>query len=150
MEPGDEIVSVEAGPLDEADKELHEFFQNVQKDSLKTLEEAARQMIGLSTTLLGLYFGVLAFQDVPGFWGETGIKLLGAFSAGAFLAGLFFALDVIMPREIAIPTADLTRMRALLEKLYKRKSRSLQWAQYAFGCGALYLLGMIIWLLFTR
>ena len=148
MKKSEEIIAVESSALEDGDEKLFQFFQEIQKDSLKTLEEAGRQIISLSTTLLGLFFGVLAFASSPAYLAFHEIKFLGAFSAGALLAGLFFALDVVMPRMIQIPQSDLTEMRATLEKLYRRKSRSLEWAQIAFGCGTLFFVGMILVLLF--
>ncbi len=61
---------------------------------------------------------------------------------------LFFALDVVVPRRFDIPAADITAMQKLLLSLFDRKSRSLQWAQLAFGAGTLCLLAVILLLIF--
>jgi len=74
-------------------------------------------------------------------------SLGGIFSAGFYISALFFALDVVMPRRIDIPAADLTAMQKLLPSLFNRKSRSLLWAQIAFGIGTLFMLFLIFLLL---
>lgn len=141
-------VYAEAEPLTKADEDLLDYFKNLEKNSLDTIESAARQIISLVTTLLGLFFGVLAFKDNPTYLTLDAIRLLGAFSAGFYIAALFFALDVVMPRRIDIPTADLVAMKQLLLTLFDRKNRSLLWAQIAFGIGTVCLFLVILILLF--
>lgn len=147
MNPSDEKIAVEALPLSEADEELYRFFRELEKESLKTLEEAARQIIGLVTTLLGLFFGVLAFSDNPAFLADGLIKALGTLSLAWLVAALFLALNVVMPRRLKAPEADLTQMRDLLKGLFERKSRFLSLAQTAFALGTLCLLGVTLKLL---
>lgn len=137
----------ESAPLEDADEKLYAFFQELEKDSLKTLEDAARQIVGLVTTLLGLFFGVLAFKDNPAFLALLEIKIAGALSAVGYIAALFLALDVTMPRPLALPAAILTDMRDILHGLYTRKSRSLKLAQYFFAGGTAFLFVMILRLL---
>lgn len=144
----DDADLVEALPLDEADEDVKVFFETLERESLKTLEDAARQMIGLVTTLLGIFFGVLAFKDNPTFLDSPLVKILGVFSLWGLIAALFLSLDVVMPRLVNVPEANLTEMRGILRALFRRKSRSLAWAQWAFGAGTLFLLGIIITLLF--
>ncbi|MGB9872892.1 MAG: hypothetical protein ACPLYD_14700, partial [Anaerolineae bacterium] len=110
-------------------------------------EGAARQLITLVTTLLGLFFGVLAFKDNPAYLALPAVRVLGGLSAGLYVLALFLALDVVMPRRLEVPLADLTRMRQLLRGLFDRKSRSLLWAQVAFALGTLTLLTLILLLL---
>ena len=63
--PTEEEVFVESMPLSPEDERLDKLFDEMETGSLKTLEDAARQIITLSTTLLGAFFGLLAFKDAP-------------------------------------------------------------------------------------
>lgn len=141
-------VYAEAEPLSKADEDLLDYFKNLEKNSLDTIESAARQIISLVTTLLGLFFGVLAFKDNPTYLAMDAIRYAGAFSAGMYIAALFFALDVVMPRRLDVPSADLGAMKELLLNLFDRKNRSLLWAQIAFGIGTVCLFLLILILLF--
>jgi hypothetical protein len=140
-------IYAESEPLTKADEDLLAYFKDLEQKSLESIEGAARQIINLVTTLLGLFFGVLAFKDDPSYLALNSIKVSGVLSAGSYITALFLALDVVMPRRIDIPTADLVAMRQLLLKLFDRKNRSLLWAQIAFGCGTLFLLFLIFLLL---
>jgi hypothetical protein len=140
-------VYAESAPLNRVDEDLLDYFKNLEKNSLESIENAARQIISLVTTLLGLFFGVLAFKDNPSYLAIVGVKICGVLSAGFYISALFFALDVVMPRRIDIPAADLDAMRRLLLNLFDRKNRSLLWAQVVFGAGTLFLLAVILFLL---
>ncbi|MFN3763627.1 MAG: hypothetical protein ACK4WK_10580 [Anaerolineae bacterium] len=145
--PDESGPAVESAPLSPADERLVAYFQDLEQKSLDTLEGAARQLITLTTTLLGLFFGVLAFKDNPRYLEIPAVRALGGLAAGFYVLALFLALDVVMPRRLEVPTANLTAMRQLLRALFHRKSRSLRWAQVAFALGTLALLALIILLL---
>ncbi len=141
-------IPVPSAPLSPADENLLEYFQDLERASLKTLEEAARQLITLVTALLGLFFGVMAFRDAPAYLASTAVQALGAAAVVFYVLTLFLALDVVMPRRFERPAADLTAMRAVLQRLFARKSRSLRGAQLAFALATLFLLALILALLF--
>jgi len=140
-------ATVSSAPLSPADEGLVTYFRDLEQKSLDVLEGAARQLITLVTTLLGLFFGVLAFKDNPRYLACPAVRILGGLAAGLYVLALFLALDVVMPRRMEVSLANLTRMRRLLYGLFDRKSRSLQWAQVAFALGTLCLLAVIIILL---
>jgi hypothetical protein len=142
------VEFAESAPLTKADEDLLEYFKNLERSSLDTIDGAARQIISLVTTLLGLFFGVLAFKDNPTYLAMNLIKILGGLSAVVYIVALFFALDVVMPRSFNVPSADLAAMQKLLLDLFSQKSRSLLWSQIAFGAGTLGLLAVILLLLF--
>ena len=60
----DEIF-VESSPLAPEDERLDKLFDEMESGSLKTLEDAARQIITLSTTLLGAFFGPTVRRLIP-------------------------------------------------------------------------------------
>ena len=49
-------------------------IQEIRKDSIKTVEEAARQLIALITLLSGLYFHAITFSKLPK--ADSSLKLL--------------------------------------------------------------------------
>ncbi len=141
-------IAVPSAPLSQADENLLEYFQDLERASLNTLEEAARQLITLVTALLGLFFGVMAFRDTPAYLTHPAVRALGTAAAAFYVLTLFLALDVVTPRRLERPAADLTAMRALLHRLFTRKSRSLRGAQVAFALATLCLLALTLVLLF--
>lgn len=124
--------------LTDADRRLIETMREMQAGSLETLEAAARQIITLVTSLLGLFFGILAFKDKPDFLALTEIKVLSMLAMGAYFVALFFALAVVIPRKYH--PEDLGEMRATLETMLGYKRNTLRWAVAAFGTAVLLML----------
>jgi hypothetical protein len=147
-DPADGLIAVSAEPLSSADQELLSYFANLRRASLETLENAARQLITLVTTLLGLFFGVLAFKDDPAYRQWLPFQVTGGISIFAYTLCLFFALRVVLPRPLDVPEHDLTRLRALLRDLFEHKSGNLRRAQRLFGFATLCLLALTLFLLF--
>jgi hypothetical protein len=131
--------------ITEADKRVIEYMQKLEAGSLDTLEAAARQIITLVTSLIGLFLGILAFKDDPAYLDHFEIKLLGALALGAFFIALLFALNVIMPREYK--PQDLTTMRDALAAMLRRKRDSLRWANISFGAAILMVLLLTLFIL---
>lgn len=140
---------VETEPaLSKEDEELLAYFTNIKRNSLETLENAARQLIGLVTTLLGVFFGVLALRGGSSA-GQVAweVKIFGALALVGYFAALWFALEVVMPRALEVPANNLSAMRKLLLELFERKSGSLRWAQTCFAAATLALLTVTLLLL---
>ncbi len=140
-------VETEKG-FSKEDLELISFFATLKRDSLQTLEEAARQLIGLVTTLLGVFFGVLAISgDSSATLVSLDVKIVGAIALVAYMLALWFALEVVMPRRLDVPASNLTAMRSLLAELFERKSASLFRAQTGFTVATLALMTVTLLLL---
>ncbi len=148
-EPREEEIIVSSAPLSAQDERLEGLFDEMEKNSLETLEEAARQIITLSTTLLGAFFGLLALKDAPAYLGFPEIKGIGAGALLCFFLALFFALTVVSPQRYDFPPASLTYKRRLLDEMLTHKHRFLRLAAGAFGLGALLMLAaaldILIW-----
>src|SRR5688500_18681441 len=108
--PIDEI-GVSSSVLSEEDERLKNLFVEMESGSLGTLEDAARQIITLSTALLGAFFGLLAFKDAPAYLGFIEIKVIGTGALVAFLVALFFALRAVSPKRYDFPRASLIEKR---------------------------------------
>lgn len=145
----DEIVAA-SSLLSESDERLEKLFDEMESGSLETLENAARQIITLSTALLGAFFGLLAFKDAPAYLGFVEIKVIGALALTAFLLSLFLALRAVSPRRYDFPRASLTAKRKALNEMLQRKQGSVVWASWTFGAGALLMLAAALDILIFR
>lgn len=138
--PKDDEIFVKATALSAEDERLDKFFDEMEQGSLKTLEDAARQIITLSTTLLGAFFGLLAFKDAPTYLGFVEVKWIGAGALLGFFAALFYALQAVSPRRYQFSRANLTEKRKILEQMLERKRSALNTAAWTFGLGILLML----------
>ncbi len=59
------MILIPSSPLSAQDERLEKLFDEMEQGSLKTLEDAAWQIITLSTALIGAFFGLLAFKEAP-------------------------------------------------------------------------------------
>lgn len=143
----DEIF-VESTPLSPEDERLDKLYDEIEQSSLKTLEDAARQIITLSTTLLGAFFGLMAFKDAPAFLGFFEIKLIGALALISFMAALYFALQAISPKRYEFPRASLTAKRKILEELLTNKHQIVKMSAWIFGIGVFLMLVATLDILF--
>ena len=145
----DEIEAV-ASPLSPQDEQLTALFDKLESGSLETLEDAARQIITLSTALLAAFLGLLAFKDVPAYLGFLEIKIIGAGTLLAFFLSLFAALIAVTPKRYDFPRASLTAKRTALDAMLKRKQDAVVWASWIFGAGALLMLAAALDILLFR
>jgi len=146
--PTEDEIFVTSTPLSPEDERLDKLFDEMETGSLKTLEDAARQIITLSTTLLGAFFGLMAFKDAPSYLKFLEIKIIGTGALLAFLVALFFALRAVSPKRYDFPRASLTEKRKILEQMLKRKHNAVNWASWIFGLGALLMLAATLDILF--
>lgn len=143
-------ITVPSSPLSAQDERLDKLFDEMEQGSLKTLEDAARQIITLSTALLGAFFGLLAFKDAPAYLGFLEIKIIGTGALLAFLVSLFCALAAVSPKRYNFPRASLTEKRNILNDMLARKHSAVTWASWIFGIGALLMLAAALDILIFR
>ena len=148
--PDEDEIFVKSVPLSPEDERLDKLFDEMEQGSLKTLEDAARQIITLSTTLLAAFFGMLAFKDAPAYLKFVDVKVLGMLAAGSFFVSLLFALLAISPKRYAFPRASLTEKRNILNEMLSRKHNAVNWAAWLFGLGALLMLAAALDILLFR
>jgi len=125
---------------------LHAWFSAQRLQSVDNLEAAARQIIGLCTTLLGLLLALLALAEtpLPAYMRWSGVPWLGGAGALALLAALLCALSVVLPRPTAVLPNAPADQQAAFEALLARKRRGLWWAVVAFGLAMLCLAALIV------
>ncbi len=143
----DEIF-VESAPLSPEDERLDKLFDEMETGSLKTLEDAARQIITLSTTLLGAFFGLMAFKDAPTYLKFFEIKAIGTLALISFMAALYFALQAVSPKRYTFSHANLTVKRKILDEMLAHKHEMVNRASWIFGSGAFLMLVAALDILF--
>lgn len=148
--PANDGIFIESSPLSPEDERLDKLFDEMEQSSLKTLEESARQIITLSTTLLGAFFGLLAFKDAPDYLQFVEIKIIGTGALLAFLAALFFALRAVSPKRYDFSHANLTEKRKILNEMLQRKHNAVDWASWIFALGASLMLSAALDILIFR
>jgi hypothetical protein len=141
---------VASSPLSAQDERLDKLFDEMEQGSLKILEDAARQIVTLSTALLGAFFGLLALKDAPDYLGFLEIKIIGAGALLAFFVALFFALIAVSPKRYDFPRASLTAKRDILNEMLRRKHKFVGLASWTFGVGALLMLSAALVILICR
>lgn len=150
IKPEDDEIPVAASPLSAQDERLEKFFDEMEQRSLQTLEDAARQIITLSTALLGAFFGLLALKDTPAYLGFIEIKIIGAGALLSFFIALFFALAAVSPKRYDFPRASLTAKRHILNEMLRRKHKFVGLASWTFAIGALLMLSAALVILMCR
>jgi hypothetical protein len=146
--PNEDEIFVESAPLSPEDERLDKLFDEMETGSLKTLEDAARQLITLSTTLLGAFFGLMAFKDAPTYLGFFEIKVIGTLALTCFMAALYFALQAVSPKRYTFSHANLTAKRKILEEMLAHKHGMVNKASWIFGSGAFLMLVAALDILF--
>jgi len=141
-------IFVESTLLSPEDEGLNNLFDEMERTSLKTLEDAARQIITLSTTLLGAFFGLLAFKDAPSYLSYIEIKIIGTLALISFMAALIFSLRTISPQQYTYSQANLSAKRKILEELFKHKHGMVTRASRVFGSGVFLMLVVALIVLF--
>lgn len=131
-------------PLEADDEALIVLFQELEKESLDTLDAAGRQVITLTTTLLGLFFGVLALSDAPPYLARWDVQIPGALAILAYFTGLVAALIAVQPFRYTFSRHSLSEMRDTLEEMLSSKSNALRVAHIAFGIGTLSLVLLLL------
>lgn len=145
----DEIIA-DSSPLSPEDERLGKLFDEMEQESLKTLEDAAKQIITLTTALLGAFFGLLAFKDAPTYLGFFEIKFIGALALISFVTALFFSLQAVSPKQYTVSRSSLTEKRNILNAIISDKHQAVNMAARAFGIGALLMLAAALDILIFR
>ena len=107
-------------------------------ESIKSIEEAAKQIIGVTGVLEGLYFHAIAYSDV-----RVGLKdweaLVYILPLLFWLVSLGCALLVFFPSTYDANINSWRESRATFEKIVRRKHMMLKAAGATLALGALFL-----------
>jgi hypothetical protein len=143
------IPTIQSEPARSDQIKLKELFDELKKNQLTFLDEAAKRIIELSTGLLGVLFAVVAFgKDFPPpyFADATNVKLAVA-TLTLFFLSLLIGFITVQPRNYRYYPNNLTQMEEELRKAIAFKVIFFQIASALFVIGAAclaLLIGFII------
>lgn len=98
-------------------------IQEIRKDSMKTVEDAAKQLIALVTLLSGLYFHAITFSNIPK--GGTDFKLLFVGPLALWALCLLAATLVFFPRRFMLSPYDPDEAETIVGRALAWKYRLL-------------------------
>lgn len=145
MAKGD-IVSVTSRPLSDPEKDLVDWFEKQESESVSNLEAGARQIISLITAFYGLIFGVISLgsEKFEASLRSPWVIGLGVTAVALLLLALGASLVVVAPRRYAYREASLDDMRATYQQIVARKSRWLLRTTVLFALGLATFAGLIV------
>jgi hypothetical protein len=149
-----EITEIQGESLSPLDRFWLETARNAAKESVSALEEAAKQLIAITSLAQGVYFAAISFGDIkkalPQFalawqWAIVGALVLPLV---CWLVALFFATRVFVPRAYATNLDSPDLARETYEQVVAFKHAQLRRAHVALVLGFVPLIVNI--LLFWR
>ncbi len=108
-------------------------------DSNKSIEETAKQLIGVAGILEGLYFHAIAYSDVRGQLASGWIVALYMLPLALWLASLGFALMVFFPRTYQANISSWRESKAAFDSIVAYKHAMLKAAGLFLALGGLAL-----------
>jgi hypothetical protein len=108
-------------------------------ESIKSIEETAKQIIGVAGILEGLYFHAIAYSDVRGKLGSGWLIPLYLSPLALWLVSLLAALLVFFPRTYASNISSWRESKAAFECIVTYKHSMLKMAGLFLILGALTL-----------
>ena len=108
-------------------------------ESVKSIEETAKQIIGVAGILEGLYFHAIAYSDIRGQFRGVGPLLLYLLPLLLWLVSLLAALLVFFPRAYASNISSWRESKAAFERIVTYKHTMLKIAGLFLVLGALAL-----------
>ena len=123
----------------EEEAETRKWFSAQALESPKTLDEAARLLIGLVTALLSALFGVLTVSadKLPPYLSLPLVKISGVAAIVLWLAALLLSLWVVLPRHWRADASKPTEQKQVFAQILVHKSRWLAAAVICFGLAVL-------------
>lgn len=129
-----------------AEAELRKWFAQQVTASPANLEEAARQIIGLVTALLGVLFGVVALTEdkLPAYLQLPVVRWLSVAAVALWLLALLAALGVVLPRRWTANPAQPASQAEAFDQILRLKSAALTAAAITFWLGVSALGGVLV------
>ena len=108
-------------------------------ESIKSIEETAKQIIGVAGILEGLYFHAIAFSDVRGTLNSPWQVILFLAPLAVWLASLSLAVLVFFPRTYDTNISSWRESRTTFEQIVVYKHRMLKTAGIFLAVGVFFL-----------
>ncbi len=137
-------------PLSNEDKIWLERMKNLTTDSIKSVEEAAKQLIAMITVMQGIYAAVLAFSGIKRIPEDNLIAaLFYALPIVLWLLSLFFALNVFKSRKYQHYSNSPDSCKETFNKIANYKYRHLNLSYACFVLSFLVAIAGIMYWLYT-
>jgi hypothetical protein len=129
--------------FDSTDEDLKEFWREAGKEivkkSIDTLEEVAKQILGVAGILEGLYFHAITFGDLRGTV-SGGVLYVYLTPIVLLLISIIFSLVVFLPETYRINIANWRLCKSTFEEISKSKLVAVRLASVFLGLAVLSLI----------
>ena len=132
------------GPETATDRARREWIDEQETKILDRLEDGAKTITQLVTSLYGVLFAVLAFDGARIYLQRLSVQVFGTASLLLFFAALLAALATVYPQRMTYQQDNLSQMESVYKAIVRHKSNMLSVALIAFLIGTLCLGGVII------
>jgi hypothetical protein len=133
-------------PLSEEQIQLEQWFREQKLKSVDHLETAGRELLALTTTLMGLVFGLLALNDDPSYLDYLLNKFLAAGVVMGLFASLILSVTVIYPKQWNTAENLPDEQAQTFKELLTYKSKQLTYSLISF---AITMLLAVLFMLFA-
>ena len=145
----DEVVEVQAAQPSAMDRFWLETARSVSKESISALEDAAKQLISITSLTQGIYFAAISFSDlkkalVVHDWQGWLLILLFVSPIVLWLASLAYAVRVFSPETYKTNLQSPDLAREMLKEIAAYKHKQLKLAHKALLLGFVLLIVNII------
>ena len=145
----DEVVEVQAAQPSAMDRFWLENARSVSKESIGALEDAAKQLISITSLTQGIYFAAISFSDlkmalVVHDWQGWLLVFLFASPIVLWLISLAFAVRVFSPETYNTNLQSPDLAREMLQDIVAYKHRQLKLAHTTLLLGFVLLVVNII------
>jgi hypothetical protein len=145
----DEAVEVPAAQPSAMDRFWLETARSVSKESISALEDAAKQLISITSLTQGIYFAAISFSDLKksliiNDWHGWLLVLLFASPIVLWLISLGFAIRVFAPETYKTNLQSPDLAKEMLQKIVAYKHKQLKLAHKALLAGFVLLVFNIV------
>jgi hypothetical protein len=142
---------IQPEPPDPLVAETRTFWREIGREMLKgtiaTIDETAKQIVGVAGVLAGLYVNAVAFSDLrQGI--ATGVQLVYVTPLGLLFVSLVAALIVFWPDRSRLNLNSFEAAKHLFERTARDKLLALRIASVFLGLGVL-TIGIAVWVYLT-
>jgi hypothetical protein len=139
-------------PITELDEFWLETARTAVRESVASLEEAAKQLIGAVTLVEGIYFAAISFSDLRKVMAVQGTEanlriVLFVSPIVLWLVCLFFAVRVFTPKNYETNLSSPQLAEQLYQDLVSYKHRNLKRAYWALLAGFVPLVVAVVYYL---
>jgi hypothetical protein len=148
----EDIPEIQAAQPSAMDRFWLETARSISKESIKALEEAAKQLISITSLTQGIYFAAISFSDlkkalVVNDWQGWLLLILFASPIVLWLVSLAFAVRVFAPETYKTNLQSPDLAKEMLQEMVAYKHKQLKLAHKALLVGfVLLIINIIVYL----